>query len=145
MNWSRLDIECDGSNNSSNFEESTNWFSYTTEMNWNQWIPGGKKYTNIYKTEQYGLQTVYISFKVYVVNGPKYAKELLWSFFKTASQSLKHSYKWHWRTTWLCLAAVSPLLDVCDLCVADGAGLPLSSEHWTRIRHSGKKSDNLLA
>ncbi len=59
------------------------------------------------------------------------------------SQSLKRSHKWFWGTTRLCAAGVRRLLDVCDLCVTDGAGLPLSSEHWMKIRHSGKKSDNL--
>lgn len=48
-----------------------------------------------------------------------------------------------WWTSRLCMAGVSQLLDVCDLCVTDGAALPLSSEHWMKSRHSGKKSDNL--
>lgn len=35
------------------------------------------------------------------------------------------------------------LLDVCDLCVAHGTGLLLSSERWMKSSRSGKKSDNL--
>lgn len=54
------------------------------------------------------------------------------------------SSQWQRRTARLCMAAgVSRLLGVCDLCFADGAGLPLSTEHWMKSRHSGKKSDNL--
>lgn len=52
-------------------------------------------------------------------------------------------WKHKWRTDRLCMAGVSQLLDVCDLFVTDGAALPLSSEHWMKSRHSGKKSDNL--
>lgn len=35
------------------------------------------------------------------------------------------------------------LLDVADLCVADGTALPLSSERWMKSSPNRKKSDNL--
>lgn len=70
----------------------------------------------------------------FVVYGLKHAKQLGWSF-KTYTTVFIEKIDF--------AAGERRLLNVCDLCVADGVGLLLSSGHWIKIRHSGKKSDNL--
>lgn len=95
-----------------------------------------KIHTNVFDTAAF---TKYF-LKVDVICGKLTCKTTGMVLFKTIAAFksqvvLKNCLTLHRRCTLL--------LDVCDLCVADGAGLPLSSEHWVKICHSWKKSDNL--